>query len=427
MHRCVVTPHAKTITVPSLRLNFIWLVGGTGVQALCNWAVLVVLAKLGSPEVVGLYALALAIVTPALAFSSFQLREALTTDTRQQHSFSSYLRMRLITSTCAAGIIGIAGLLSLTGRASLGILAGVAAAKIAESISDILYGELQREERMSLVSRFIVMRSVSGLVLFGAVMWITRDAVWATLSSACASILALALLEFPQASKTERTPVRGGKDRNESWKVILPLLFTCLPLAVATLMSSLTIYAPRYFIAAYVGKIELGAYAVIHSTLSALYIIQSSVGGAAMPRLARHYANRNAQAYKRTALFVMFTGILFSIAVILIVYLVGPYILAKLYTKQYAGYGELFLLMAFGSGLTCLTGAMVYFLQTMRLFSQSAWILTINAILIAAMAALLVPKHALHGAIWSIIFGTIVTLFLSFTLVVKNLRTISTA
>jgi O-antigen/teichoic acid export membrane protein len=80
---------------PTLRGDFFWTFLGNGIYAACQWAVLVLLAKTGSPELVGRYALAVAIATPVITFATFQLRSVQVTDIREQHSFGDYLGFRV--------------------------------------------------------------------------------------------------------------------------------------------------------------------------------------------------------------------------------------------------------------------------------------------------------------------------------------------
>ena len=47
-----------------LRVNFLWTLSGNVVYAACQWGMLVVLAKLGTHQMVGEFALALAITAP---------------------------------------------------------------------------------------------------------------------------------------------------------------------------------------------------------------------------------------------------------------------------------------------------------------------------------------------------------------------------
>ena len=49
-----------------LRVNVLWSLGGTVVYSLCQLGILVVLAKLGTHEMIGQFALGLAIASPVM-------------------------------------------------------------------------------------------------------------------------------------------------------------------------------------------------------------------------------------------------------------------------------------------------------------------------------------------------------------------------
>ena len=57
-----------------LRGNFAWMLVGNGVYAATQWGVLVVIAKLGAPELVGRFALGLAVCAPVFLLSRLALR-----------------------------------------------------------------------------------------------------------------------------------------------------------------------------------------------------------------------------------------------------------------------------------------------------------------------------------------------------------------
>src|ERR1043166_3883519 len=87
--------------VRGLRANFLWTLCGTLVYSGCQWGLLVVLAKLGNAEMVGQFALGLAITAPALMFSNLQLRSVLATDASGEYSFGDYLGLRLVMTVAA--------------------------------------------------------------------------------------------------------------------------------------------------------------------------------------------------------------------------------------------------------------------------------------------------------------------------------------
>ena len=77
----------------SLRRNFSWTFVGNVVYSACQAGILMLLAKLGNPEMVGKYGLAMAIATPVLALSSLQLRAVLTTDVKGKGSVRRVSRL----------------------------------------------------------------------------------------------------------------------------------------------------------------------------------------------------------------------------------------------------------------------------------------------------------------------------------------------
>ena len=95
------------------------------------------LAKLGSPEMVGQFTLGLAVTAPVIMFTNLQLRGVQATDAKGDYVFSDYLGLRLIGTGLALLIIaGITFKAGYRWETSLVILA-IALAKAFESISDV--------------------------------------------------------------------------------------------------------------------------------------------------------------------------------------------------------------------------------------------------------------------------------------------------
>ena len=76
-----------------------------GIYAFCQWGMLVVFAKLGSPEIVGQFALASAIITPVIMITNMQLRGVQATDARKEYFLSDYMMVRILSATVAFLVI----------------------------------------------------------------------------------------------------------------------------------------------------------------------------------------------------------------------------------------------------------------------------------------------------------------------------------
>src|SRR5947208_17078221 len=87
-------PEVQLAAPLSLRRNFSWTLAGSVIYFGCQWAVTVLLAKLGSAEMVGQFAFALAIVMPVIALTGLQLRVVQATDAKHEFVFGYYLGLR---------------------------------------------------------------------------------------------------------------------------------------------------------------------------------------------------------------------------------------------------------------------------------------------------------------------------------------------
>src|ERR1700731_4716082 len=86
---------------PSVRADFSGMFVGNAVYAGGQFATLMLFAKLVRPELVGQYALGLAIVYPVMMYTNLQLRNVITSGARPRIDFGQYLSLRLLTTSLA--------------------------------------------------------------------------------------------------------------------------------------------------------------------------------------------------------------------------------------------------------------------------------------------------------------------------------------
>ena len=156
---------------PVLAGNFLWTLSGNVIYAACQWLILMCFAKLGSnAQMVGQYALGLAITAPVFQFCSLQLRAVQVTDARNRYRFAEFAGMRLVTT--GAGIL-IVVCLALWGnyRGQTGwVIVFIGLSKAFESLSDLCQGQFQKNERMDLVARSLVIKGVVSLIAVSVVL-----------------------------------------------------------------------------------------------------------------------------------------------------------------------------------------------------------------------------------------------------------------
>ena len=131
----------------SLRSNFIWTFLGDSVFVASQWAMLILLAKLASTEVVGIFALGYDDAAPIMLLANLKLRAVLVTDAQNEFQFSDYLGLRLVTVVIGLFIITGIVLVQENSRETALIMILIGVAKAFDGISDILYGYIQKHRK----------------------------------------------------------------------------------------------------------------------------------------------------------------------------------------------------------------------------------------------------------------------------------------
>ncbi len=324
------------ITEVPLRRNFAWTLAGNVVYAGCQWAMLTVIAKVGTAELVGRFALALAVTAPAIAFSNLSLRQLQATDARREYAFGHYLALRLAATTVAlAAICGWALAAYLPEQAT--VIAAMGLAKAIEAVSDVYYGYIQYQERMDRIAQSMILKGVGSLCALCAVVYATHSvalgalalaAVWLTVLCAFDRRVALQLVggesEMPR-------PMAPSWEWPRLWK--LGLLGA--PLGGVMLLISLNTNIPRYVIERGGGERALGIYAAMAYLMVAGSTVVGALGQSATPRLSKHYAAGDARSYVRLVLRLLLLSCAVGAAGVAAAWLAGGPILALLYRPEY--------------------------------------------------------------------------------------------
>ena len=181
----------------SHRLNFSWAFAGNLVYAASQWAILVAMAKLGTVELVGQYALALALTAPVIVFTNLNLRAAQATDARREYQFRDYVALRMLSLFAAAILIsGIALAYGLDGSTLL-LTAMVMLGRTFDSLSDVVYGLMQQHEKLDRVGISRIVQGALQVVGFVGTFHWTGSLVLGAAVLATTSALVTVAYDFP--------------------------------------------------------------------------------------------------------------------------------------------------------------------------------------------------------------------------------------
>jgi O-antigen/teichoic acid export membrane protein len=415
----------------SLKANFIWTLAGNLVYSGCQWGMLVIIAKVGSAELVGQFALGLAITAPVLMFSNLQMRGVQATDAKREYSFGDYLGLRLITTLLA--LLIIAGIILVSGygweTALVVLLVGVA--KAFEAVSDIFYGLLQQYERMNRIAISMVLRGFLALAVLGLIIFFTHSMVWGVLGMALSWGLVLVFYDLWAGNNVLASALKPGEKTGLGknyiaprwhWPNLLKLTWLALPLGLVMMFISLNTNLPRYFLEHYSGERELGIFAALSYLVIVGNTIVGALGQAASPRLSRHYAAGDKAAFRSLMVKLALLGGFIGLAGALVALVAGPLILTIFYRSEYAAYSDVFFWLMVVAGFGYVASFLGYGLTAARYFRSQLPLFAASCGLTLLGCAWLVPGQLLLGATLALGISTVFQLLGSIAILMHALR-----
>jgi O-antigen/teichoic acid export membrane protein len=386
----------------SLRRNFAWTLTGSGVYAASQWGMMIVLAKLGSADVVGRFALGLALGAPVVMFTNLQLRAVQATDARHEYTFADYLSLRLIMSAVALGLIAALAVMGGYRAEVADVIVLVGLAKCVESISDVIYGLWQKQERLDLIAISQMLKGPASLVALWVVMRATGSLVGATLGLLAVWTGLLFSYDAFNARRILRLlSWREGRSRKPRPRlpVLRRLAWLAAPLGVVGLLDSLNYNLPRYFLQHSLGEAALGHFAALASLLVAGNMVVMPLAQSAAPRLARYYVTDLA-AFTRLVLDLIKFALVIGGVGLLVSLVFGRQLLTILYKTDYAAHAEVLVWVMAGAGIGYLAKFLVCAMTAARRFRAQAPLYALATLACAVVSYATIPRWGLVGAAW---------------------------
>ena len=426
-------PQPKSLT---LRQNFSWTFVGNIIYAGSQWGILVVLAKLGSPEMVGQFTLGLAVTAPIILFANLQLRQIQTTDVDRKYQFGDYLGLRLV---CAGLSLLTICTITLTAgyrwETSLVILV-IGVAKVLESISDVFHGLFQYHERMDRIALSLMIKGPLSLLALGIGIWLTGDVLGGTVGLAAIWAMVLVFYDVPNGlivlkAETGREPAVSGQQQllQPSFNLsnLRSLVVLALPLGLVMMLISLNVNIPRYFIEHYFGDRELGIFSALSYLMVAGNIVVSALGQSASPRLAQYYTAGKSKDFQNLLVKTVLIGAVLGGIFILMAAIAGQQILTLLYRPEYAERGYLFLLLMVAAGIGYVASFLGYAMTAAQYFRVQLPLFTVATGISALTCFWLIPSQGLIGAAIAAIISAIVQAIFSLGVMIHAIRKLTTS
>lgn len=390
----------------TLRANFAWAVVGSAIYGISQWLIIICLARLGSRDFVGVYALAAAITAPFVMLTNFQLAIVQATDYSElRGSFREYVGVRACSVVAFVALILIVLLAWPQDSRTVLVIVIVTIGRCFDSLSDLLLSVPQKQGRMDKVA---IGSAINGIVSVSGValsLKVTHSIVAAAAASTLGSCVALLAFNTWVAALglsgvTPRRALLTGVSPVFAWPSLRRIARNALPLGGVIFLFTMGLNVPRYFVEHFSGTSGLGVFAAVSYAQAATATVSGALGQAVAPRLARHYALGQIAELRRLLRNVIWGAALFGLALLLLAYVWGRTFLATLYGGDYAAYDGLLIVVMLSTAILLFVAVFGFAMTATGYYYAQAPLFLCAFVVTVVGCYLFVPKYRLAGAAW---------------------------
>ena len=413
-------PAAFASSPLSLRMNVSWAFVGFATYAASQWVTLAIVARFCGPDGLGKFALALATSAPVMLFAGLELRLVQSADAEQKFSFAEYLALRLLGIGVAQTLIAGIGFVCGYHHLESSILMAVAFSKGTEAIADVFYGQFQQRERMDLIARSLILRSMISTFVFGFVMFVTGSLVAGIYAQSIVWMVILFAFDIPSARQFLDTTWSGLIRSRIVSSRIWALAILAAPAGLRSMLVSFEANIPYYALQCFSDERAIGVFAAMAYSLMIVQTFARSLNQPAVPRFAVLLSQHDHAAFAKLLWRLCGIGLAIGLVGLTATAVFGKLFLTLAYGAAFSRESDILVILMAACGLRMVSLPVA---AAMTAASQFVGLFRIQAAAVAAMvvsAILFVPSLGLLGAALSALFVSLVML-IAHLLAVKTL------
>ena len=247
----------------SLGRDYLWNTLGSVMNAAASVVLLLVTTRVLGSYWGGVFSIAYAVGQQFQTLGAFEMRPMQSTDVEKEHTFSTYLASRILTTLCMVGCIVGYALLSTDIAEEFLLIVLIAGLKIFDVLEDVFHGAFQQNGRLDVAGKAFFFRSLVTTTVF-----------------IVALVLSKSLSATPPTKQLLAPP--GRFDVRDMFR----LLGSCLPLFAGAFLAMYLSNAPKFGLDAYMAKDFQAYYSALFMPALAINLLSAFVFRPLLTRLA---------------------------------------------------------------------------------------------------------------------------------------------
>ena len=380
------------------RKNFIWNILGTGFNAFNSLFFMITVTRINGVDNAGIFSIAYATACIIFVIGTYAGRIYQVTEPDKSITDKEYIVNRLIT----AGGMNILVILFCLFRGydlyKIIIFILLTLYKSLEAFSDVLYGVLQKNEKLEFVGKSLFFKALISVLVFVVVDFITQNMLISAISINIVWILFLVLYDFNKANEFIDLKLKVN------FKNVLKIFKLGFSTFGIAFLGIYIINAPKYAIDNYLANNYQTIFGIIVMPATVIGLVAQFLIHPFLNKIVHFYENRDLKALKKMILNLILLISGFGLISAFLAYFLGTWILGIIYGIDLSSYKLGLLIIIIASTLYTIGTIYSNVLTTVR-ETLSQFIIYIAIAVFALITSNVLTKNwNIDGAIYSYLF-----------------------
>ena len=392
---------------PNLKVknNIIYNTIGTFFYFFCQWAITVLVVKLGGYSNGGILSITISMTNIFYMISMYGVRSFQVSDIKNRYKDGDYLLLRIVTSVISFIFFGITLFyLDYDKEIQLCMIIYMFF-KLGESITDLNFGFFQRYNLYREIGISYIIKGVLTLIVFCLTLYFSKNLILTLFLETLALWFLIVVYDFKKLKNKLNLKMK-------TYKVVF-LLKLCFSLMLYTLILPYLNFITRYQVEKFFGTEELGYYSAITMVIVVISTLFGSIFIIIIPKISYLYKEKNVKEIIKIILKINLAIFVFTIISIIGAILLGNTVFSILFTDSIQKYMYLLIPTIITSSIL---GILNYLSTILISFHDLKFVLVANLIP-AIFCTLLLKISILQYGMLGSLYSLIISLFLGILIV----------
>lgn len=307
------------------RKNFIWNTLGTGFNAFNSLFFMIIATRINGVEQAGIFTLAFSTATILYSIGIYAGRIYQVTELNKEISDKDFIASRIV--TCILMIILVLGFCLIRGYEieKLIVFLLLTIYKVLEAFSDVIYGILQKQDKLDIVGKSLFIKSLLSICAFMIFNLITKNMIISIVSMIIICIVIIIIYDIKKAYSY--IDLKKKVKIENVWSIFKKGFFVF----AISFLGMYVLNAPKYAIDTYLTSDYQTIFGIIVMPATVIGLVAQFLIYPYLNQIVTLYKNNDIINLKKLLLKIILFVVAFGIIATLLGYFIGTQILGLIY------------------------------------------------------------------------------------------------